>query len=458
VQFFSVLLPLSFITALFTRYIRKFSSIFLTLFLGFLFAYFAFFIANIYLKVEAIHFFANIILIIALLLVLVFYAFKNEILKFAILFILSFCFFIKYSHASVDFPIFANELLDNETIFSLAFILFALLLSFCFFFFTRWQSKFNEKLSFIFLIIFVLCESDEALASVVLTAIREGFLDAHSLLLSFVAKSLYYAFSIIYLYLFLIFILGLNCLLKRAKHIHKTHLFDNDFRQKVALNLQIRNFFILAIASIFLSISVLSYFTLVASKPIEIDTPTEITPDENNEFVFDVAILRDNNLHRFAYVTSEGKVVRFFLINKREDKDSPVAVFDSCMLCGDMGYVKRGGELICISCNVRIFLPSVGKEGGCNPIPLKYTFDGQKVIIKLADVIKGSGYFTQVKEIEVKDPVDGSKLINLQAPYSYTYAGLTYYFSSEKNYDLFRQDPSKFVDSNASAKFRIQGY
>lgn len=444
--------------ALFTRQFKKISSIFLCLFLGFLFAYFAFFIANIYLKLEALNFYANIFLILALLLMLAFYAFKNEILKLIILFVLALCFFVKYFHTSVDFPIFANALLDNETIFTLGFLLLALLLAFGFFFFLRWQVKFNARLSLVFLILLTLCESDEALAGTLLTAMREGFLDTHSALLSFVAKSLYYASLIVYFYLFLIFILALNSLLKRAKHLHKTHLFDNDFRQKVALNLQIRNFFILSIASIFISLSVLCYFDLIASKPIEIDAPTEIQPDSNDEFVFDVALLRDNNLHRFAYVTSEGKVVRFFLINKRADKDSPVAVFDSCMICGDMGYVKRGGELICISCNVRIFLPSVGKEGGCNPIPLNYTFDGQKITIKLSDVIKGSGYFTQVKEIEVKDPVDGSKLINLQAPFSYTYAGLTYYFSSEKNYNLFRQDPSKFVDENASAKLRVQGY
>ncbi|WP_442884637.1 Fe-S-containing protein, partial [Campylobacter jejuni] len=105
---------------------------------------------------------------------------------------------------------------------------------------------------------------------------------------------------------------------------------------------------------------------------------------------FDIALLRDNKLHRFAYISAEGKVIRFFLINKREDRDSPVAVFDACMICGDMGYIKKDGQLICISCNVRIFLPSVGKSGGCNPIPLKYEYDGKKITIDVKDVIAGS--------------------------------------------------------------------
>ena len=200
------------------------------------------------------------------------------------------------------------------------------------------------------------------------------------------------------------------------------------------------------------------YFSLVSSKPIQIDTPKEVLPNDSGLFVFDIELLRDNALHRFAYITSEGKVVRFFLLNKREDRDSPVAVFDACMICGDMGYIKRGGELICIACNVRIFLLSVGKEGGCNPIPLKYEFDGEKITIKLEDVIYGTNFFTEIKEVLVTDPVSKTKILNSKAEFSYLYKGLTYYFASKDNYEAFVNEPESFVDSNQSAKFRAQGY
>lgn len=79
--------------------------------------------------------------------------------------------------------------------------------------------------------------------------------------------------------------------------------------------------------------------------------------------------------------------------------------------------ILKEGELICISCNVRIFLPSVGKTGGCNPIPLKYDYDGEKITIDVKDVVAGSNYFSQIKDIQVQDPVSKDKIINTQAPF-----------------------------------------
>ena len=207
---------------------------------------------------------------------------------------------------------------------------------------------------------------------------------------------------------------------------------------------------------VLLSLSVLSYFHLISSKPLKIDEPTEIVPNDEGLFVFDMSQFRDNELHRYAYVSKQGKVIRFFILNKREDRDSPVAVFDACMICGDMGYIKKDGELICISCNVRIFLPSVGKFGGCNPIPLEFKFDGQNIIIALKDVEAGSNYFNQIKEIEVTDPVSKEKLINLKAPFSYSYKGIIYYFATEKNYEEFKTDPEKYTDEDKQAHFMIQ--
>lgn len=132
-----------------------------------------------------------------------------------------------------------------------------------------------------------------------------------------------------------------------------------------------------------------------------------------------------------------------------------MAVFDACAICGDMGYIKKEGELICISCNVRIFLPSVGKTGGCNPIPLKYDYDGEKITIDVKDVVAGSNYFSQIKDIQVQDPVSKDKIINTQAPFSYSYKGITYYFSNEKNYEEFKKDPMKYVE-DTEALFLIQ--
>lgn len=460
VHFVSAFLPLSFILAFLFKDLLK---PFVAVLIGCLFGYFAFYIAMLSLRHLELSFYVNIVYIASLLGILVLFRSSFLFLKFILLFCFSFCVSVKYLLLSQDFPIFAS-VLDTTSIISFSLIILAFLLCVALFYFFRWQKIYNMKLSFTFLLLLILCESSEALAHILLIAMREKLIGTEFFIfnfefnvLSFVAKNLYFAAFTNYLYLFLVLLLAFLALSSCPKPSQKGHFLDIAYRQNKALVQKFKFFFTLGFASVLFCMSMLLYFDKIASKPISIDPPKEILPI-NDEFVFDIELLRDNNLHRFAYVTSEGKVVRFFLINKREDRDSPVAVFDSCMICGDMGYVKKGGELICISCNVRIFLPSVGKEGGCNPIPLAYSFDGQKIRIKLEDVIAGSNYFTQIKEIEVSDPISGEKVLNTKAPYSYSYAGLSYYFVNEKNYELFKAEPEKYVSLKKSPKFRVQAY
>ncbi len=65
------------------------------------------------------------------------------------------------------------------------------------------------------------------------------------------------------------------------------------------------------------------------------------------------------------------KQYAFFLINRLPDRLSLAAVFDACILCGDQGYVMEGDQVICVGCGVRMFIPSIGKPGGCNPVPIE---------------------------------------------------------------------------------------
>ncbi|MFQ6342254.1 Fe-S-containing protein [Campylobacter sp. VTCC 70190] len=456
VHFLINVLPLSVLMAFITPDKKYIVKSFLAIFLGFLFGYFAFFIAAQFLKTENLIFNFDFIFISCLLIAFVFYFWKKiEILNFILLGILSFCIALHYYFLSQDFPIFAGSLIDSEGIASLGFIILALMICILNFFFLKWQKNFNPKTSFMLFLFLVLIESDKALANILLTLMRNSIIDTHTFLVSFVGKSNYFGFFGIYVYLFFITLLAFLSLTKRQKNIQKNKILDINFRKNEARTSLINRYFSSVFISCVVSFCIILYFFMVSSKPLTLDEPKEILPDNNGKFIFDIALLRDNKLHRFAYISAEGKVIRFFLINKREDKDSPVAVFDACMICGDMGYIKKDGELICISCNVRIFLPSVGKSGGCNPIPLKYEYDGKKISIDVKDVIAGSNYFNQIKEIEVEDPVSKSKVINTQAPFSYSYKGITYYFSNEKNYEEFKKDPMKYVEEN-EAQFLIQ--
>ncbi|MGH7730622.1 MAG: Fe-S-containing protein [Candidatus Eiseniibacteriota bacterium] len=86
------------------------------------------------------------------------------------------------------------------------------------------------------------------------------------------------------------------------------------------------------------------------------------------EASFDPAPLADG-LMRFYEVPVAGTTVRFFAVTAGEEVRT---CFDACEICGDKGYYERGPELICRNCSAPIVRTSLGRTGGCNPIPLPH--------------------------------------------------------------------------------------
>ena len=204
---------------------------------------------------------------------------------------------------------------------------------------------------------------------------------------------------------------------------------------------------------------VLLYHDLYASLPPSLSEAADVNPDEKGEVRIPIETVKDGNLHRFAYVASDGHRVRFFLINRYDEDHVKIGVvFDACMICGDDGYIQQGNEVICIACNVRVFIPSIGKPGGCNPIPLDHEVEAGYIVIAAANLEKGARYFSEVVEIEVTDPVTGEKLINLKAPFQYDFKGKTFFFGSQDSYDAFKNDPEKYAGDTVSRYYRVQGH
>ncbi len=99
---------------------------------------------------------------------------------------------------------------------------------------------------------------------------------------------------------------------------------------------------------------------------------------------------------------------------------------------------------------VHIFIPSIGKPGGCNPVPIDgWHNDERELTIPGAALAVGGNYFSTVLTIKVTDPVDGTALTNTAAEYKYSYAGRTRFFASEANYNRFRNAPETFVPGTA---------
>ena len=83
--------------------------------------------------------------------------------------------------------------------------------------------------------------------------------------------------------------------------------------------------------------------------------------------------------------------MRFFAV-ARPGMEPAVAV-DACEICGTSGYTKQGPNVICKNCGAAIFGPSIGTEGGCNPVPLPHKVEGDTILISGDDLAKAAKIF-----------------------------------------------------------------
>ncbi|MCW9697853.1 Fe-S-containing protein [Avibacterium sp. 20-129] len=188
------------------------------------------------------------------------------------------------------------------------------------------------------------------------------------------------------------------------------------------------------------------YWDQIASRPPQLSKAKVVTLDKQNRIHIPIEQVKDGKLHRFVWIASDGKAVRFFIINRSTKTLSLAAVFDACILCGDQGYVMEGDQVVCVGCGVRMFIPSIGKPGGCNPVPIEdWQQTDTDIIISKKSLEDGLNYFSTIVELDVKDPVDGTTLKNTTAEHKYNYAGKTYFFANEQNLNAFRDHPENYV-------------
>ena len=70
--------------------------------------------------------------------------------------------------------------------------------------------------------------------------------------------------------------------------------------------------------------------------------------------------------------------------------------FDACMACNHakLGYRQEGNVVVCNNCGMGFSPADIGKvSGGCNPIPINKTTDGQTLVVKATDLESGAQYF-----------------------------------------------------------------
>ncbi len=312
----------------------------------------------------------------------------------------------------------------------------------------------------VFLLLYLLL-AVQWVANLLINLIRLDYIKASRGLISYVAK----AHDAVTIWNYLVFAIALAVVflffLKRHRGVVKASdletLPEPECRKRTILKLIDRRHIATVVFTLLLGTVAQSWYDVVVTRPPELSPAIPVTADAQGLVKIQVSDVNDSHLHRYSYITSDGYRVRFFIIQRYENSDKFGVVFDACQICGDDGYIESNNNVICIACNVSIFIPSIGKAGGCNPIPFPSTMKDGEIIIRQSDLEDGANYFSEKVEIMVKDPVTGKELSNLKAPFHYSFKGHEFSFESEESLKKFVDDPEKYSRVNRRS-MRVDGY
>jgi high-affinity iron transporter len=96
--------------------------------------------------------------------------------------------------------------------------------------------------------------------------------------------------------------------------------------------------------------------------------------------------VQDGTLHLYT-INAGGQALRFLVIKKPGGWG---VALDACRICGAEGYRQDGQNVICRHCASAIYIPSIGEQGGCNPIGVASHVDGGDLVIDISSLTQAS--------------------------------------------------------------------
>ncbi|OLB22255.1 MAG: hypothetical protein AUI12_00910 [Acidobacteria bacterium 13_2_20CM_2_57_6] len=99
-----------------------------------------------------------------------------------------------------------------------------------------------------------------------------------------------------------------------------------------------------------------------------------------------VGEVQDGSLHLFT-VNAGRQSLRFMIIKKPNGWG---VALDACRICGAEGYRQDGQNVICRHCASAIYIPSIGDQGGCNPIGVPSRVDGGELVIDISSLTQAA--------------------------------------------------------------------
>ena len=118
-----------------------------------------------------------------------------------------------------------------------------------------------------------------------------------------------------------------------------------------------------------------------------------VAPAESRDIRISLADLSDKAKF-FDYKLSNNKPVRFFVIKSSDGVYR--AALDACDTCyhAKKGYHQEGDDMICNNCGLHFHSSKINEvHGGCNPIGLPRTIEGNQLVIKANELETRGGYF-----------------------------------------------------------------
>lgn len=191
---------------------------------------------------------------------------------------------------------------------------------------------------------------------------------------------------------FFVFIFGAAVLLilrewQTASHAKaaKESLNDAEKRLLESQNRRQRNWMIAAATASLAVILVLTADFIYARANSAPPTAQAIDPVGNIVRV-PVSQVQDGTMHLFT-VSMGGQSMRFMVIKKPNGWG---VALDACRICGAEGYRQEGQNVMCRHCASAIYIPSIGDQGGCNPIRVDSHEDGGDIVIDISALAQAS--------------------------------------------------------------------
>lgn len=119
---------------------------------------------------------------------------------------------------------------------------------------------------------------------------------------------------------------------------------------------------------------------VIASMRSGHDPKAEEVKASGEEITIPLRDFAQETFRKYFWQAEDGTEVRFFVL-KTGEGNYKVAL-DACSICPSLGYFLRSEELVCKACSAPIAVPTVGDQGGCNPVPFPYSLGKGHIVIK----------------------------------------------------------------------------